>query len=122
MFIFEDSILLSCFVNGNRLFFRSSPNSANIIHTVDLARDPYISARDLTEILERGEHLPVFRIRHKKTGLFLVGFNYMYTEEGETGDRYPVFAKHKPFVYINHNKAEELALEFVGKQYDVEVI
>jgi hypothetical protein len=122
MFIFEDSILLSCFLNGSKLVFRSSPDSANVIHSVNLASDSYITSRELNEILERCEHLPLHRIQDNNSGLYLVGFNYLKDEEGQNASRFPVFAKHKPFVYVHRGKAEEIADELKNVHYNVQVI
>jgi hypothetical protein len=122
MFILEDRCLLSCFINGNDLFFRLSPDSAEIVHRVNLSKDVYLTKFELTEIMERCEHLPVFRIMDITSQLYLVGFNRLTSDDDEIVERFPVFGRHKPLVYINPDKVDSVADELRTHHYSIEVI
>jgi len=122
MFILNDNCMLSCFLNGNNLHFRPSPDSGEILRTVRLTGDAYITKFEISELIERNEHLPVYRIVLENTELFLVGFNRFIEEEDEIIGRYPVFALHKPMIFINSGKAEFVANEINEKGYHVNII
>jgi hypothetical protein len=97
MFILDDRCMLSCFINKGRLYFRPGPNSSEILRSIDLSRDYYLNKHELSELIEASKHLPVFRIRHIDSKMYLVGFNH----NEDIDKRYPVFALHKPIVYLN---------------------
>jgi len=118
MFILDDKYLLSCFINGGRLFFRPSPDSTEILRSVDLAGDYFLNKHELTELLESSTHLPVFRIKHSDSNIYLVGFNYIK----DSDERYPVFARHKPIVYINPEKVNSVADKLLSEHYKVVII
>lgn len=118
MFILDNKYMLSCFINGGKLFFRSSPNSSKILRTVDLEGDYYLNKHELTELIEASSHLPVFRIKHLASNMYLVGFNH----DKDNGEEFPVFAQHKPIVYINPQKVKSIADKLISDHYKVEII
>ena len=58
-------------------------------------------------MLELCQHRPVFKVRLETGDLYLVGYNYLNSEDGV--GRYAVFAKHKPKVYFDYEYAESVA-------------
>jgi hypothetical protein len=122
MFILEDKVLLSCFVNGHNLHFLARPGSGEIIRSVKLTGDEYLTKYEISELIEKSEHLPVFRIRENCSGMWLVGFNYFESEnEGISRERYPVFANHKPHIYIDQDRADSTYKELQSAGYNVKV-
>ena len=124
MFILENRTLLSCFLNGNSLHFRPSPDSGEILRTIKLVDDAYITKYEILELIEQSEHLPVSRIQELGSRMFLVGFNYFDLEGDVNGiaERYPVFANHNPLIYINQDKADMISSELKQQGYLLEVI
>jgi len=121
MFILEDRCLLSCFINGNSLHFRPSPDSGEILRSVKITGDAYITKYEISEIIEQSEHLPVYRIRDIVSQMCLVGFNH-FEEEDRMEERFPVFGFHNPLIYTNKGKAEMVSKELIGQGYNVKVI
>jgi len=122
MFILDGKYLLSCFVNGNNLYFRPSPDSGEISRTINLSENAYITKSEIVDLIDRSEHLEVFRVFHAGSRLFLVGFNRFHLEEDEIDGRFPVFATHNPVIYVNKNKAENIVQELNVQGYNVNVI
>jgi hypothetical protein len=123
MFILENCILLSCFLNGNNLYFRHSPDSGEILRSVKLTGNEYLTKYEISQIIEQSEHLPVYRIKDNGSGMWLVGFNYFEQEDDRINrERYPVFALHKPKIYIDQNRVASTTRELEVLGYDVSVI
>ena len=64
---------------------------------------------------------PVYKIRLKNTGMYLVGFNFIRTEEGKVLQKYPVFAIHRPYIYFQLDKAKEDSGFLLDEDYDIEI-
>jgi hypothetical protein len=122
MFILDNRSLLSCFVNGNNLHFRPFPDSGDISRSVRLTGDSYITKYEISELIGRSEHLPVYRVHLEGSPMCVVGFNHFSMKEDEMDDRFPVFALHNPLIYVNPGKAELIAKELKGQGYNVKVI
>ncbi len=118
--IMDESVVLSCYVKNFDLHFTKEPFSDEIVKTVKLKHDPDITRFELQEVIELCKHRPVFRIRIKNTELFLVGYNYLNSEDSV--GRYPVFAKHKPKVYFDNSYAEKVAVNLAEEGYDIEIV
>ena len=121
MFIMDDQYLLSCFVNGNNLHFRPSPDSGEITRSIRLTGDVYLTKYEISELIERSEHLPVYRVQHVDSGMCLVGFN-RFDPDDEMDTGFPVFAHYNPIIYINPGKAESVVLDLIEKGYNVQAI
>ena len=119
MFILDDEYLLSCHVNGNNLYFRTSPESGEILRTVRLTGDTFLTKYELEEILSRSSHLPVYRIQDESSGMYLIGYDFLKNEDNERMGRYPVFAKHNPIVYVSKSKAYSVIEELERSGYRV---
>jgi hypothetical protein len=117
--ILNETTVISCFVKNFDLFFTSEPFSNDIIKTVKLKQDPEITHYELHETLDMCTHRPVYKIKLKETDLFLVGYNYLNSEDAV--GRYPVFAKHRPKVYFDFNYAQEVADNLVGDGYTIDI-
>ena len=122
MFILEDRLLISCFVNGNSLYFRTSPDSGEISRSIRLNGDAFITKYEISELIEKSEHLPVYRIQDIKTQMYLVGYNYFESRESFSDERYPVFANHNPYIYLNPSKVEMEIKELNENGYNVKII
>ncbi len=122
MFIWDNRCLLSCFVNGNNLYFRPSPDSGEISRIINLAGNAFITKYEISELIDRSEHLPVYRIQLARTPMCVVGFNRFNIEEDSIVDRFPVFALHNPVIFVNQSKADSIVRELNNQGYIVEVI
>jgi hypothetical protein len=118
--IMDESVVLSCYVKNFDLHFTQEPFSDEIVKTVKLKHDPEITRQELQEVIESCRHRPVYRIVLKGTELYLVGYNYLNSEDSV--GRYPVFAKHKPKVYFDKTYAEKVASNLNDEGYDIDIV
>lgn len=118
--IMDESVVLSCYVKNFDLHFTKEPFSDEIVKTVKLKHDPEITRYEIQEVIESCKHRPVFRIQLNNSDLFLVGYNYLNSEDSV--GRYPVFAKHKPKVYFDRSYAEKVAESLNEEGYQIEII
>ncbi|MBN1117937.1 MAG: hypothetical protein JXA77_12065 [Bacteroidales bacterium] len=118
--IMDESVVLSCYVKNFDLHFTKEPFSDDIVKTVKLKHDPEITRFELQEVVESCKHRPVYRILLKDTDLYLVGYNYLNSEDSV--GRYPVFAKFKPKVYFDRIYAEKVAESLTEEGYVIEII
>ena len=116
----DESTVLSCYVKNFNLHFTKEPFSDEIVKTVKLKQEPDITRFELLEVLEICKHRPVYKLKLMNTDLFLVGYNYLNSEDAV--GRYPVFAKHKPKVYFDFEYAQSVAdnLRTDGYQINIE--
>ena len=118
--IMDESVVLSCYVKNFDLHFTQEPFSDDIVRTVKLKHEPEITRMELQETIEGCKHRPVYRVRISDSELYLVGYNYLNSEDSV--GRYPVFAKHKPKVYFDRSYAEKVADNLVEEGYDIEIV
>ncbi len=118
--IMDESVVLSCYVKNFDLHFTKEPFSDEIVRTVKLKHDPEITRYEIQEVIEACKHRPVYRIILNGTELFLVGYNYLNSEDSV--GRYPVFAKHKPKVYFDRSYAEKVAANLQEDGYQIDII
>lgn len=118
--IMDESVVLSCYVKNFDLHFTKEPFSNEIIKTIKLKHEPDITRFEIQEVIELGKHRPVYRVLLKDIDLFLVGYNYLNSEDSV--GRYPVFAKHKPKVYFERTYAEKIATNLTEDGYEIEII
>lgn len=118
--IMDESVVLSCYVKNFDLHFTKEPFSDEILKTVKLKHEPEITRFEIQEVIELCKHRPVFRILLKDTELYLVGYNYLNSEDSV--GRYPVFAMHKPKVYFDKSYAEKVAENLAEEGYEIEII
>jgi len=118
--IMDESVVLSCYVKNFDLHFTQEPFSDEIVKTVKLKHDPEITRQELQEVIESCKHRPVFRIVLTDTELYLVGYNYLNSEDSV--GRYPVFAKHKPKVYFDKTYAEKVASSLTDEGYSIDIV
>jgi hypothetical protein len=122
MFILDDQCILSCFVNGNNLYFRPSPDSGDISQSYSLTDNSFITKYEISEFIEQSEHLPIYCIRLAGSKMCLVGFNYLNKEEDVKDDQFPVFALYNPIIFVNLDKAIGISHKLKGQGYNVEVV
>jgi hypothetical protein len=118
--IMDEAVVLSCYVKNFDLHFTKEPFSDEIVKTVKLKHEPEITRYEIQEVIELCKHRPVYRILLKEGDLYLVGYNYLNSEDSV--GRYPVFAKHKPKVYFDRSYAEKVAENLVEEGYEIEII
>lgn len=118
--IMDESVVLSCYVKNFDLHFTKEPFSDEIVRTVKLKHEPEITRLEIQEVIELCKHRPVFRIQLKNSDLFLVGYNYLNSEDSV--GRYPVFAKHKPKVYFDKTYADKVAENLTEEGYPIEIV
>lgn len=122
MIILDDNILVSCFINKGYLHFRRSPDSGEIIRSIKLTGNDIISTLELKELIEHSEHLHLYRLRDSVSGLFLVGILYRSEGHEELPESYPVFAKHRPLVYMSYEKASQIATQIAKDGIVAEIV
>lgn len=118
--IMDESVVLSCYVKNFDLHFTKEPFSDEIVKTVKLKHEPEITRYEIQEVIELCKHRPVFRILLSNSDLYLVGYNYLNSEDSV--GRYPVFAKHKPKVYFDRMYAEKVAESLQEEGYQIEIV
>ena len=115
----DEAVVLSCYVKNFNLHFTKEPFSDEIVKTIKLKQEPDINKYELIEVLEVCKHRPVYKLKLAGTDLFLVGYNYLNSEDAV--GRYPVFAKHKPKVYFDFEYAQSVAENLRSDGYTIAI-
>lgn len=120
--ILNDNIVLSCYVKNYDLHFVKDPETQEIVKSFTLKEDSAISKLEVVEAIEMCSHQRAYRIKHKDSGLYLVGYNYFEDDSAGSGERYPVFGKHKVKVYFQKEYALSLIERFERDNYNLELV
>jgi len=118
--ILNEMVVLSCYVKNFDLHFTKEPFSDEIVKSFKLKNEIEATKHELQEAIELGTHRPVYKVKLKESDMFLVGYNYLNSEEAM--GRYPVFARHKPKVYFDREYAEKLVESLKDEGYDVTMV
>jgi hypothetical protein len=118
--VLDEMIVLSCFVKNFDLYFTREPFSDDIVKQIKLKHDTEISQLELQEAIELSTHRVVSKIQLTGTDLFLVGYNYLNSEDAI--GRYPVFAKHKPKIYFDKDHAVNLVEGLKSDGYNLSIV
>ena len=73
----------------------------------------------MQEAIDLCVHRPVYKIKLEGSDLFLVGYNYLNSEDAV--GRYPVFARHKPKVYFDKEYAIKLVESLTNDGYKLKI-
>jgi hypothetical protein len=117
--VLDEMVVLSCYVRNFDIHFTKEPFGDEIVKSFKLTSDSDVSNLELQEAIELSTHRPVYKIKLTGTELFLVGYNYLNSEDGV--GRYPVFAKHKPKVYFDRDYAVKLVESLSNEKYSIEI-
>jgi hypothetical protein len=115
--ILNEMAVLSCYVKNFDLHFTKEPFSDEIVKSFKLKHEIEVSHHELQEAIELSVHRPVYKVKVQGTDMFLVGHNYLNSEDAM--GRYPVFAKHKPKIYFDREYAERLIESLKQEGYDL---
>ena len=118
--VLNEMVVLSCYVRNFDLHFTKEPFSDVIVKSFKLKSEIETSVHELQEAIELSTHRPVYRVKLAGTDLFLVGYNYLNSEDAI--GRYPVFAKHKPKVYFDKEYTVRLAESLADEEYSIEIV
>jgi hypothetical protein len=118
--ILNGTYVLSCYVKNFDLHFTKEPFSDDIVKSFKLKSESEVSKLELLEAIELCSHRPVFKIKLSGLELFLVGYNYLDSENAI--GRYPVFAVHNPKVYFDLDYASKLAESLNEENYQVVIV
>ena len=118
--ILNEIIVLSCYVKNFDLHFTKEPFSTDIVKSFKLQNESEATKHDIQEAIELCTHRPVYKIKLTGTDMFLVGYNYLNSEDAI--GRYPVFAKHKPKVYFDKEYALKLSESLINDNYPIEIV
>ena len=118
--VLNEMAVLSCYVKNFDLHFTKEPFSDEIVKSYKLKNDVEVTKLELQETMENCVHRPVYKVNLTDTDLFLVGYNYLNSEDAI--GRYPVFAKHKPKVYFDKEYAIKQVDGLKGDGYVVEIV
>jgi hypothetical protein len=117
--VLDESYVLSCYVKNFDLHFTKEPFSDEIVKTFKLKNEVEVTKLELLETIQLCAHRPAYKIQLSGTELFLVGFNYLNSEDAM--GRYPVFGKFKPKVYFDKEYAKNLIDSLMKESYTVEL-
>jgi hypothetical protein len=118
--VLNEMAVLSCYVKNFDLHFTKEPFSSEIVKSFKLKDDCDVSNLELQEAIELSTHRPVYKIKLTGTDMYLVGYNYLNSEDAM--GRFPVFAKYKPKVYFDKEYAVKLADSLINEKYSVEIV
>ena len=118
--VLNEMAVLSCYVKNFDLHFTKEPFSSEIVKSFKLKDDCDVSNLELQEAIELSTHRPVYKIKLTGTDMYLVGYNYLNSEDAI--GRFPVFAKYKPKVYFDKEYAVKLADSLINEKYSVEIV
>ena len=118
--LFNDTIIISCYVKNFNLHFTNKPYDGEIVSTYKLKSGFVLSKQTIKNHLKESEHRKIFRISFQGSSLFLTGWNYR--GRGEQEELYPVFSRHNPKVYFTLKKAEEVLERLRGFHYIVDIL
>jgi hypothetical protein len=117
--ILNEAVVLSCYVKNFDLHFTKEPFSDEIVRSFKLKHEPDVTKHELQEAIDLCVHRPVYKIKLIGSDLFLVGYNYLNSEDAV--GRYPVFAKHKPKVYFDKEYAVKLVESLSNDGYKLKI-
>jgi hypothetical protein len=118
--ILNEMAVLSCYVKNFDLHFTKEPFSDEIVKSFKLRNEMEASKLEIQEAIESCVHRPVYKVRLIGTEMYLVGYNYLNSEEAM--GRYPVFAKHRSKVYFDKEYAIKLVESLSQDGYMLEVV
>lgn len=118
--VLNEIVVLSCFVKNFDLHFTKEPFSDEIVKSFKLKNEIEATKHELQEAIELSTHRPVYKANLAGTDMYLVGYNYLNSEDAM--GRYPVFAKHKPKVYFDKEYAVKLAESLKQEGYDINIV
>lgn len=118
--VLNEMAVLSCYVRNFDLHFTKEPFSDEIVKSFKLKNEIEASKHELQEAIELSTHRQVYKIKLTGSDMFLVGYNYLNSEDAI--GRYPVFAKHKPKVYFDKEYAVKLAESLANDKYSIEIV
>ena len=118
--ILNEVIVLSCFAKNFDLNFTREPFGDEIVKSFKLKADNETTKLELQEAIEQCTHRPVYKVSLTGTELYLVGYNYLNSEESM--GRYPVFAKHRPKVYFDREYIGKLVESLRNEGYDIIIV
>lgn len=102
------------------MHFTREPFSDEIVKTVKLKHDPEITRFELQEVIEACKHRPVYRVKHSGTDLFLVGYNYLNSEDAVGATL--CLPEINPKVYFDLSYAEKVLESLTEEGYPIEIV
>lgn len=123
--LYKDERILNCHVHNFKLIFTDAPYDGKVIKTYRLVPDDLIPdvRFELLQLIENYSARKVYKVRLEspaRNEIYLCGWNHLNQEE-HLG-KYPVFGTHKPKVFFNIEKAEEITKELNDDGYITKVI
>jgi hypothetical protein len=121
--IYNNNILLSCYVNNFNLVFNESRDyNSLVLFKIKLMQRISISESRIKHIkkwINTDLHKKVFKIK-TDSNLYLAGYNYIIKNKPDT--KYPVFAPYNPRIFLKREYAENSAkiLENYNIAYTIE--
>ena len=108
-------------MNDFTLHFAKSLFSNEMIKSIRLDKEIAVTSYELQEILSMCELQPVYKVRLKSSGMYLVGYNFDRADDGRVIRKYPVFAMHRPYIYFQLDKAQEDSEFLLSEGYEIEI-
>jgi len=104
LIVYQEKVRLSCYVKDMNLILLDSVDGS-IISTLAINTKKVLDVESLLmDFLETSIHEKIWKIALTKSpALFLTGFNYL--DKILRKDKYPVFARLEPRIYITEEKA-----------------
>jgi len=120
--LYEEKLVLSCYVHNFELRLMDKPFSDNVIEVIKLnGIETTDYSSKLKEWCDTYEHRKIYKIQFNDSSLYLAGYNFLVRRKENPEGRYPVFARHHPKVYFSLDKANEIASDLEQAGYHVSV-
>ena len=110
---------LSSYVHNFDLRMLDKPNQGDVMKIYKLTEIIQGTREEVVEWIQQYPQMPLFRIQHKDSKLFLCGFNFVDREQ-KLG-RYPVFAREDYHIYKQREAAEDILNMLKEDGYEAEI-
>lgn len=120
MMVIGQEISIAAYVKNFDLLFLDKSFQGNTKRIFKLSRDVEGTREELLELMKEAVHVGLFKIKEKKSGLYLAGYNFKDPENRK--GRFPVFAREMSIVYKAGDRANEMKNLLDEDGYNVEVV
>ena len=119
MIVLGQSISLAAYVKNFDLIFLDKSFHGNTKRIFRLTQEVEGTREEVLQLLHEAVHVGLFRIREKKSGLYLAGYNFKDTENRR--GRFPVFSREMSIVYKTKERVNEMKGFLDDDGYNVEI-
>jgi hypothetical protein len=110
---------LSAYVHNFDLRMLDKPNQGEVMNVFKLTEIVQGTRDEIVDWLQKYPQMPLYRIQHANSKLYLCGFNFVDREQ-KLG-RYPVFAREDYHIYKQREAAEDILNMLKEDGYEAEI-